>query len=225
MESHRKLWNDQQKTLRRILGKPECHQQAIDLFLKHHVMVHSARVAPSGVCSFADEVWSQGLSDELVRCIPSKGNHSIAWIFWHLARIEDVTMNLLVAGTPQLFHQENWPKRLKSSVCTTGNGMTDDEVVRLSAAVDLKALQDYRVAVGRRTRDIVVQLQPQHLKQKVEPLRLQRVRDEGAIIEAAERIAQYWGKRTIAGLLLMPPTRHNFLHLNEARRVKQTCLR
>jgi hypothetical protein len=30
-----------------------------------------------------------------------------------------------------------------------------------------------------------------------------------------------WSKRTVAGLLPMPPTRHNFLHLNEALRIKQ----
>jgi hypothetical protein len=34
-------------------------------------------------------------------------------------------------------------------------------------------------------------------------------------------IVDYWGSRTIAGLLLMPPTRHNFTHLNEARMLKQ----
>ena len=50
--------------------------------------------------------------------------------------------------------------------------------------------------------------------------RLQQVMAEGAIVEAASGIADYWGKRTIAGLLLMPPTRHNFVHLNEALRIK-----
>jgi hypothetical protein len=31
----------------------------------------------------------------------------------------------------------------------------------------------------------------------------------------------YWSKKTIAGLLLMPPTRHCILHLNEAMRIKE----
>jgi hypothetical protein len=44
--------------------------------------------------------------------------------------------------------------------------------------------------------------------------------DEGALLPEAIGILQYWSKRTIAGLLLMPPTRHNFLHLNEALRIK-----
>ena len=34
-------------------------------------------------------------------------------------------------------------------------------------------------------------------------------------------LVKYWGKRDTAGLLLMPATRHNFIHLNEALRLKQ----
>jgi hypothetical protein len=34
-------------------------------------------------------------------------------------------------------------------------------------------------------------------------------------------VLEYWGGLTYAGLLLMPPTRHNFIHLNEALRVKK----
>jgi hypothetical protein len=86
-------------------------------------------------------------------------------------------------------------------------------------------LRAYRIAVGRRTEKIVRQLTPDELKQKVDPVRLQQVKDEGAVVAAASVITDYWGGRTIAGLLLMPPTRHSFLHLNEALRIKQKVLR
>ena len=55
----------------------------------------------------------------------------------------------------------------------------------------------------------------------VDPIRLQRLVDEGAVVEAASDLIAYWGRRNIAGLLLMPATRHNFVHLNEAFRLKQ----
>ena len=44
---------------------------------------------------------------------------------------------------------------------------------------------------------------------------------EGAVLEVASDLIDYWAKRTIAGLLLMPATRHNLVHLNEALRLKQ----
>ena len=38
--------------------------------------------------------------------------------------------------------------------------------------------------------------------------------------ERQKRLVEYWSTRTIAGLLLMPATRHPLVHLNEAMRIK-----
>lgn len=220
MDVQRKLWNQQQQALRKALSHMDEPDRAIDLFMSQHAMVHSGLMAQAGVWSFEDEIW-QGLSEEASRCIPRNCDHSIAWIIWHIARIEDVTMNLLVAGGPQILLRDNWLGRLKITARDTGNAMAEAGVADLSATIDLEALRAYRLAVGRRTREIVQQLQPATLKQKVDPARLRQVRLEGAVVEAAGELLDYWGGLTQAGLLLMPPTRHNFVHLNEALRVKQ----
>jgi hypothetical protein len=94
-------------------------------------------------------------------------------------------------------------------------------VVEFSSAIDLEALRAYRLSVGRRTREIIKTLQPDHVKQKVDPVRLEQIRAEGAVLEAASGLLDYWGGLTIAGLLLMPPTRHNYVHWNEALRMVQ----
>jgi hypothetical protein len=99
--------------------------------------------------------------------------------------------------------------------------MDDKSVANLSAQADIDALRAYRQSVGRRTREIVKKLKPEELKQKPDSSRFQRVMDEGALLPQAIEILNYWSSRSIAGLLLMPPTRHNFLHLNEALRIKQ----
>lgn len=219
MNANRKSWNHQQKILRQALDSDD-HSRAIELFLGQHAAVHSAGMAGAGTWSFADEVL-EGMDEVEMRRIPPDGEHSAAWVLWHIACIEDITMNLLVASGTQLLHQDGWLERMKVTVQDSGNEMDSEGIARLSAAVDLPALQAYRLAVGRRTRQIISQLQPGDLKRKVAPSRLQRVRAEGAVVEAAGYILDYWGGRTIAGLLLMPPTRHNFLHLNEALRLKQ----
>jgi hypothetical protein len=222
MDPNRKRWSQQQQALHRALSRPDHYQKAIELFLSQHAMLHSAKMARSRLWSFEDEVW-QDTTDGMARCIPRGADHSIAWCIWHLARIEDVTMNLLVAGSPQLAHRDDWLKRMKITVRDTGNAMDKASVARLSATIDIGALRAYRLAVGRRTREIVKRLEPEQLKQKVDPARLQQVMAQGAVVEAASGIADYWGRRTIAGLLLMPPTRHNFIHLNEALRIKLKC--
>ncbi len=220
MDDNRKLWNQQQKMLRHALTSANDHQEAIELFLNQHAMVHSARMAQTELHSFADEIW-EDLTEATFRRVPRNCEHSIAWCIWHIARIEDVTMNLLVADAPQILYRDNWLERLRATIQHTGNAMSDEEMTELSAALDIAALRAYRVAVGRRTREIAQQLRPEELKQQVARGRLQRVRDEGAVIDAAEGIIEYWSRRDIAGLLLMPPTRHNFIHLNEALRLKQ----
>ncbi len=64
-------------------------------------------------------------------------------------------------------------------------------------------------------------LQPGDFEMKVDRSRLEKVLAEGAVVESTRWLTDYWGKKTIAGLLLMPPTRHNFVHLNEAARIKK----
>lgn len=220
MEANRKFWNDQQQLLRQALGKPAEHGEAIRLFLSQHAMVHSAAVSGSTVWSFEDEVWD-GLPDAAVRRVPRGCDHSIAWTAWHSARIEDVTMNLLVAGSTQVLHGDDWMGRMQVAARDTGNLMDAKGVTRLSEAIDIQALRTYRQSVARRTRELVVKLAPDSLKRKVDPARLQRIRAEGAVVEAASDLLDYWGGLTIAGLLLMPPTRHQFVHLNEALKIKQ----
>jgi hypothetical protein len=187
--------------------------------MSQHAMLHSARMAQTEPWSFEDDVF-QDATEEQIRRIPPKCEHSIVWNIWHIARIEDVAMNLLVAGSPQVMLQEDWLEKLGISALDTGNGMDQNGIAGLSAAIHIQELRDYRVAVGRRTREIVMQLQPHDLKVKVDPSRLAQVRDQGAVIEAASGLLDYWSKRDIAGLLLMPASRHNLVHLNEALQLK-----
>jgi len=223
MDPKHKKWNDQQKALRQAFNQPDNFDKAIKLFLDHHAMVHSAIMSESNFWSFEDEIW-QGLSEKHIRHVPSGGEHSIAWLFWHLTRIEDVTMNLLLAGRPQLIYQEGWFNRLGVPFRDTGNAMTGADVVSLSQRIDIDELRLYRIAIGRRTRENVLQLPASRIKQKVEPERLNRVLAEGAVVEEARGVVDYWGGLTYAGLLLMPPTRHNFIHLNEALLVKKKVM-
>jgi hypothetical protein len=223
MDSNRKLWNSGQQKLRMALAAKD-HPKATEQFVIQHGMVHSQKVSRMDIWSFEDELW-QGLTEEAFRAIPPEGEHSIAWILFHIARIEDITMNLLIAGTRQLYLKDGWAKKLKSTIPHSANKMDDAGVAQLSAALDMQALREYRLAVGRRTREIVKKIRVDELNQKVDPIRLQKVLAEGAVIPEAMEVVNYWGSRTIAGLLLMPATRHNLLHLNEALRVKQKLSR
>jgi hypothetical protein len=220
MDSDQKQWNKLQKEFRRVLLSYEEHEKALDLFMAQHGALHSSLIGESQSWSYEDEVFSD-IAEDQIRRIPVNCEHSIAWNLWHIARIEDVTMNMLIAGRPQLYLDDGWKVRLEVRAIDTGNAMSEEDVVELSKNVNLEELRAYRLAVGHRTREIVNQLSVEDLKEKVEPSRLQKVMDVGAVVEEAIGLIEYWGNRNIAGMLLMPPTRHNFVHLNEALRLKQ----
>jgi hypothetical protein len=223
MNANQKLWNQQQQKLRIALASGN-HQKAIDLLLDQHAMLHSAKIARTRLWSYEDELFEDA-TESTLRTIPKNGEHSIAWIIWHLARVEDVTMNILVAGSPQVFDAEDWGRRMKVKIQHTGNAMDEGEVARFSKRVDIDELRAYRLTVGRRTRSIIKRLKPHQLERKVQQKRIEQILIEGSVHEDAMEIVVYWSKRTIAGLFLMPPTRHNFLHLNEALRIKQKLQR
>lgn len=220
MERYRKAWNKRQTQLRETLKNPGQFKEAIQLFFSQHATLHTAEMAHTEPWSFEDWVMDD-MTEEEIRRVPRGYDHSVAWLIWHLARIEDVAMNMLVAGEPQRLHQDGWFERMKADARDTGNAMPTQAVRDLSATIDLEALRAYRLAVGRRTREIVQGLNPSDMTRKVEPAHLQQILDEGAVVEQAQGLIDYWRKRDVAGLLLMPPTRHGFVHLNEALRIKR----
>jgi hypothetical protein len=219
MVHSQKIWNDQQKEFRQILLSFKEHKKALELFMTHHGVLHASALDESLPYSYEDEILSD-MTDDQLRRLPANCEHSVAWNIWHIARIEDVTMNMLVHGVPQLYDSDAWFERLRISAHDTGNAMSTEAIVELSNTIDLEELCAYRLAVGRRTREIVKQLTVEDLKKRVDPTRLQQLRDVGAVVEEAEGLIEYWGNRDIAGLLLMPATRHNCVHLNEAMRLK-----
>ena len=223
MDPHRKFWNEQQQTLRKALSRLADSPQAVALFMSQHAMIHAAEMSGSGLWSFEDEVW-QGLTDEAARGIPPEFEHSIVWCFWHLTRCEDITMNLLVAGMPQLLLAKGWFERMGVPARDTGNAMRPDEIASFSNQIDIPALCGYRMAVGRRTRLIVQALESGQFKRPVDPVRLEHIREQGAVLASEQWLIDYWGGLTVAGLLLMPPTRHNTVHLNEALRIKKKSM-
>ena len=195
----RKL-NAQQTELRRVMLETDQHEKAISLFLHQHAMLHSAKMAKNGIWSYEDEIMDD-MDDAQMRRIPKNGEHSVLWCLWHIARIEDVTMNLLIANTEQIFEEGNWLAKTDSSISHTANAMSVDEIAELSARLNIAALREYRIAVGQRTREILKTLEPSTLKKKVDPAQITRVAEKSLVHKDAPGIIEYWRKRNIAGLL------------------------
>ncbi len=225
-DPNRQYWNQQFKVLQDTWPKPDNFETCINICMDVHAMVHAAEMSNTGLWSFEDQVWER-VSEPVFRKVHND-NQSIAWKLWHSTRIEDITMNILIAGEPQILYSDNWLEKMGISVRDTGNAMNEREIEAVSNLIDIQALRDYRLAVGRKTRKIIKALKAEDLKKRVEAERLGRIINEGAVVEEARWLTDYWGKKTISGLLLMPATRHNFVHLNESMRIlgkEKSCVK
>jgi len=221
--NQRKQWNENHKKLTDMILKPVEHQAAVDLFLKQHSLIHSSKMSHSSVATLEDELledmWEQTFRQYPVAAPDTR--NSIAWHVWHITRIEDMTMNVLIKNDKQVLYSGDWYKRLKADYPHSGNEMTEAEIADLSANVDIDALLSYRIEVGRKTRDIVSSLSTGDFKRRVEADRIKTLEEQNAVKKEASWLLQYWGNKTLAGLILMPATRHIYLHLNKCIRIKQ----
>ncbi len=182
---------------------------------------HTGIVSASAVPTYCDEILD-GLTDQDYSVMPTEKDETIAWHLWHIARIEDLTANLLIAESSQIFN-DDWMDRLQVSVKDTGNAMTDEEIIGFSRQVNKQELIHYRNAVGCRTRRILNALTPGDMKRKPSEESLGRLVSEGGLLEARQSIwlRNFWGRHTVAGLILLPLTRHHMMHLPDSLRIKE----
>jgi hypothetical protein len=100
--------------------------KADELFLVQHTRVHSLGAG----MSYTDRVFG-GLSDHEIRARPAAHLNSLVWLLWHMARTEDVAVNLVVAGRAQVL-DDQWVERMNIPWRTIGTGMVEGDVDSLT---------------------------------------------------------------------------------------------
>lgn len=153
-------------------------------------------------------------SEEQIRTRPHPEINSIAWLYWHIARTEDLAINRFVGDRSQVLDDEEWMPRLGIYRRDIGLGMTYDEVDDLSRRLNLDALRSYWGSVGQRTVGVVTALTPDDLDGVNEDPHVRRVIfDEGAIQgEHQEGILGLWSGMTRGYALGYMGLTHTFVH-------------
>lgn len=208
------------KELNAAIRKPDKLEEAKRLFLEIHSRLHMSSI--TGTEENEVDNLLNDLASYEYSIMPTPNDETIAWALWHIARIEDLTMGILVANDEQLFDGK-WKERLNAPISDTGNALSDDEIIELSRRLNMEELIAYRNAVGQRTRMIVKSLSADDMKRKASPQGIETIKQAGGVTnqEASLWLLDFWGRKDVAGLLLMPPTRHVILHLNDCCKWKQ----
>jgi uncharacterized damage-inducible protein DinB len=99
---------------------------------------------------------------------PTPGANTIAWLVWHLARVQDHHVAELL-GTAQIWIDGEWASRfgLAPDPSNTGYGHSAEQVAAVRPERP-QVLLDYLDAVYRRTRTMLARLQAEDLERVVD---------------------------------------------------------
>lgn len=196
-----------------------------ELALELHAMVHPAEISgrtEKTVADFVLDYVMQGHQNELVpretwdTDLHYAGSKTvpICWQFWHIYRIEDLVSNLLMANGQQIFNEE-WKRRIGSSITDTGNALEPDELTAWSKNVNVEELRNYVIAVGKNTRRILAGLTLEQIKSMVPEEWVMRILEEGGVTTDFRSVwlLVFWGRLTVGGMILTPMTSHHMMHL------------
>ena len=211
-------WNPKQKRLREIILMPGCFSEAMELCCELHGLVHQHEVSDAPGETLADEVYGN-LRDEDFRF---PGERTIAWNLWHIARIEDATMNILVGKGKQVLNK-TWLKKMRTQITDTGNAMTNEEIISFSNEIHPRELLNYRKAVGIRSREILAALTAADMTRTFPADRVEQILVQGCVTEHPDSLwlQDFWGRKTVAGILLLPLTKHQAGHLNDCLKIRK----
>lgn len=155
----------------------------------------------------------------------SKGNDNatIAWPIYHLFRIEDIVCNTLIKNENQIFFEKDFAHRLNSLIITTGNELTNEQMIAFSKSLNISELFCYAKEVKENSEKMILELTYENLKTKI-PEELKINLQKMNVVSSDESsvwLIDYWCKKDVCGLLQMPFSRHWIMHVEACQKIKQ----
>lgn len=211
--------NNTIKKLKEDLKRAETFSQGVTDFLELHKMFYASSISDIGVETYEDLLWKNLDEDTLRTSLNSKGR-TIIYGIWHVTRIEDLTMNMLVDEGEQIYKTENYREKINAGIDHTGNSLDTTQILKMSHQVDIHQLKEYRNAVGKQSQKLIQNLNFSDMKKRVKQKDIERILKEGGVdnVPEANWLLDFWAKKNTNGILFMPACRHQLVHLNECFR-------
>ena len=93
-----------------------------------------------------------GLSDDELSWRPTLESNTIDWMVWHMARVEDNLINVVLQRQDPIWERDGWGERLGISYNGAGAGMTMDEI-RDMGRINVPAVMEYYRSIRNATSD------------------------------------------------------------------------
>ncbi|HLZ71868.1 MAG TPA: DinB family protein [Dehalococcoidia bacterium] len=114
----------------------------------------------------AFRVATDGLSDEQLHHSAEGESHSIAWVLWHVARIEDLFVQRVFQEKPEEWASGGWAAKTGLPEKGFGTNQPAAEAKALHVG-DMAALRQYALAVAKRTDEFLTNADDRVLDREV----------------------------------------------------------
>ncbi len=96
----------------------------------------------------------QGLTTDQLAFRPQRHSNSIAFLLWHVARVEDLWINRILLGEMEIYERGGWYKKFGTPAQHSGFGY-DVNMLDSWPVPGLELLRDYAAAVRGKTKAYV----------------------------------------------------------------------
>ena len=159
--------------------------------------------------------------DNLFKELKDCKNENIIWNLWHIMRIEDLIVNILICEKESILN-EKLKNELNISITDTGNSLTKEEIKKFAKNINIKKLKYYSDKISKNTINLIKRLKAEDIKRKINKINLEKIINGRGVTKDNLWLIDYWSKKDIAGLLLMPLSRHIIVHLNQCYKYIET---
>ncbi len=195
------------------------------LALEVHALVHPSVVSGSKEKTIADYVLDYILDGNQNELVPRKifetdlhydGSDTVpmCWQLWHTYRIEDLISNILMANQEQIFN-DDWQRKIGATIADTGNALKREQAIEFGKTINMSALREYMIAVGKNTRQVLSNLTLEQVKSMVPEEWVMKILEVGGVTTDFRSVwlLVFWGRLTVGGMILTPITNHHMMHL------------
>ncbi|MBD5275703.1 MAG: phage head-tail adapter protein [Bacteroides sp.] len=210
-----KEWSEMNKKMQLELRKEISFASGIDTLLKLRSILFETVESFFGILSKEDF--------SAMPYVNAKGFHNknVAYSIWHIFRIEDIVVNSLIRDVIQVFFTGKYQRRINSDIITTGNELIKGQITDFSKKLDLKELWSYASEVKTNTDIFLRTLSYNDMNKKFSPDKKQYLKSLNVVGNEpiSNWLIDYWCKKDIKGLIMMPLSRHWIMHIEACQRI------
>ncbi len=152
---------------------------------------------------------ADGLSGEQIHMVPEGESHSIAWIMWHGARVEDLIVQQMIKGQPQEWVAGGWADQLGLPAQSFGTGHTTDEA-RAIHIKDAAAFQRYADAVAAHTHHLLDTASDEELEREISVGQRKETVGQAITLHLVTHLNGHRGEiNLLRGMMGFPPVANN----------------